>query len=129
MLGLRQMAVFVKTVLCCPVGLRLIGHRELVSLRTHVEVFTQRITHKIVTHEETAHVGMTKELDAEEVEDLALKQVSIVPQTDDRRQHIVVTVHHFGNLLHRDTLVALCILKNVNTAEAFLTEVLANDCH
>ena len=58
-----------------------------------------------------------------------------MPQTDDRRNDIVVTIDLLSHLLDRYALVGLCILKNINAAEAvrltvfrsLLAEVLTND--
>ena len=69
---------------------------------------------------------MAKELDAHEVEHLALKQLSRLPQIDNCRDN-VAAVNLLGDGLYRATLVVVGILKDVDTSVAFLAEVLADD--
>ena len=78
-LGLDEFAKLIEIPLRCPVALRFIGHREAVVLRTHIEILTKRITFEIITKEETAHIGMTQELNTKEIEHLALKQICVMP--------------------------------------------------
>ena len=72
---------------------------------------------------------MAQELDAEEVEHLALQQVGVVPKVGHGWHHVVVAVHLVGNLLHRHALMALRVFKDVYAAEAFLAEILADNRH
>ena len=81
---------------------------------------------EVSAQEEALHVGVSEELDAKEVVDLTLKQVGSLPQVDDRRDDVVVA-HLSGNGLHAGAVVCLGVLKDVDAAEAFLAEVLADD--
>ena len=126
LLGSNEVAVSVERVFYSVVALRLVGQRELVCLGTHVEVLAQRIAVEVGAEEETTHVGMAEELDAYEVEHLALKQFSRLPQIDDSRDN-VATVYLLGDGLYRAALVVVGILKDVDTSVAFLAEVLADD--
>ena len=71
-LSLCEVSELVKVVFRCPICLRLIRHGELVGLGTHIKIFTKRVALEVAAHKETAHVRMSKELDAQEVEDLTL---------------------------------------------------------
>ena len=119
--------------LCCferilvrKVGLYVVVERISVVLRAHVIVLAERIAHKIAAQVEAAHVGVSEELDAEEVEHLALEQVGRLPEVAHCGDDIVVT-NALGHLLHRQALVGIGVLKNVYTPEALLAEVFADD--
>ena len=126
LLGSNEVAVSVERVFYSVVALRLVGQRELVCLRTHVEVLAQRIAVEVGAEEEATHVGMAEELDTYEVKHLALKQFSRLPQIDDSRDN-VATVYLLGDGLYRAALVVVGILKDVDTSVAFLAEVLADN--
>ena len=126
LLGFYQMSVGTQRVLYGEVVLWLVGAGELVGLRTHVEVLAQWMTLEVGAQEKSAHVWMTQELDANEVEHLALQQVSHLPKIDDCRNHIAA-IHLLGDGLYRAALVGLSILKNIDTSETFLTEVFTDD--
>ncbi len=69
---------------------------------------------------------MPQELDAKEIEHLALKQVGILPQVHHRRHHIAA-VHLLCDGAHGATLVVDSVFKNVYTPETLFPEVLADD--
>ena len=121
-----QMTISTKTVFYSEIILWLISTRELVCLRTHIEVLTQWIALEIGTEEETTHVWVTQELDAHEIEDFTLQEVSHLPEMDNCRNHITA-IHLLGDGLYRAALVGLSILKNIDTSETFLTEVFTDD--
>ncbi len=71
---------------------------------------------------------MTEELDTEEIVDLTLEQVGVVPKLQHRGDDIIRLSHLLGNLLDRDALVAVGILQDVDTSQTFLgTEILTDD--
>ena len=121
-----EVAVGVETVHNGVVRLGLVGKRELVCLGAHVEVLAQRIAVEVGTQEQTAHVGVAQELDAYEVVDLALEQLGCLPELYDGRNH-VAAVHLLCDGAYRAALVVVGVLKNVDTSQAFLAEVLADD--
>ena len=121
-----QVSVLAQGIFHSEVILRLVGARELVGLGAHVEVLAQGVALEVGAEEETAHVRVTQELDADEIEYLALQQVCSLPEIDDCRNH-VRTVHLLGDGLHGATLVVLSVLQDVDTSKTFLTEVLTDD--
>ncbi len=129
MLRLDEFTELVQVPLRSEVALRLVGHGEAVLLGAHVEVLAEGIAFEVTTHEKTTHIRMAEELDAEEVEHLPLQQVGVVPQANHGRNDIVTGTYLLGNLLHTAALVALGILKNIDTAKTFFAEVLAYDGH
>ena len=126
LLGFYQMSVGTQRVLYGEVVLWLVGAGELVCLRIHIEVLAQWMSLEVGAKEKSAHVWMTQELDADEIEHLALQQVSHLPKIDDCRNHITA-IHLLGDGLYRAALVGLSILKNIDTSETFLTEVFTDD--
>ena len=68
-----QVAVGVERILVRKVGFYVVVERISVVLRAHVIVLAERIAHKIAAQVEAAHVGVSEELDAEEIEHLALE--------------------------------------------------------
>ena len=91
-----------------------------------VEVLAQRIAFKVLAQVEAAHIWMSQELNAQEIEDLTFQQISALIQIRDSGQHIVL-VHLLGDLLHRSTLMGLCVFQNINTSQAFLAKILADN--
>ena len=126
LLGSYQVTILAQAVLYGEIILRLIGARELVGLRAHVEVLAERIALEVGAEEETAHVWVTQELDADEIEYFTLQQVSYLPEIDDCRDD-VRTIHLLGDGLDRDALIVLSVLKDIDTSETFLTEVFTDD--
>ncbi len=59
-------------------------------------VLAQRVAHPVIGHEDAGEVGMTGELDAEEVEDLTLGEVHPGVEVGDAR-HRGVAVRHLGD--------------------------------
>ena len=85
---------------------------------------------------------MTQEDDAQEIVHLTLQQVGTFPEMGDcwniiqglpigvaGAVHGIAVAAHLaaGNHLHRATLMALRVLQNIDTAHAFLAEVLTHD--
>ena len=71
---------------------------------------------------------MSEELDAEEVIDLTLEQVGVVPEFQYRGDDIVCLSHLLGHLLDRNALVPVGVLQDVDTSQSFLrTEILTDD--
>ena len=126
LLSSNQVTILAQGVLHGEVILWLISTRELVCLRTHIEVLAQWIALEIGTEEETAHVWVTQELDADEIEYLTLQKVSHLPKVNNCRNHITA-IHLLGDGLYRAALVGLSILENIDTSETFLTEVFTDD--
>ena len=120
------MSILAQGILHGEVILRLISARELVCLRTHIEVLAQWIALEIGTEEKTAHVWVTQELDADEIEDFTLQKVSYLPKVNYCRNYITA-IHLLGDGLYRAALVGLSILENIDTSETFLTEVFTDD--
>ena len=124
---LHELSEIVELPLRSPFRLRLVGHRELVVLRTHVVVLAQRIALEVSAQEQTSHVRVSEELYSEEVVDLTLQQVSGTPYIVYRRDDIVVA-DLFCHLLDADALMCVGILKKIYASEAFfLSEVLADN--
>ena len=121
-----EVAVGVEAVHNGVVRLWLVGKRELVCLGAHVEVLAQRIAVEVGTQEQTAHVGVAEELDAYEVVHLTLEQLGCLPELNDGRNHIAA-VHLLCDGAYGAALVVVGVLKNVDTSQAFLAEVLADD--
>ena len=94
-------------------------------------ILAERITFEVVTQEQTAHIGMTEELDAVEVKDLTLQDIGNLPQLADSRNNMfnscIGSAYLTGNRLHGSTLVGIGILQNIDTTQTFLTKVLTND--
>ena len=126
LLSSNEMSVLAQGILHGEVILWLIGTRELVCIRTHIEVLAQWIALEIGTEEETAHVWVTQELDADEIEYLTLQEVSYLPKVNNCRNHITA-IHLLGDGLYRAALAGLSILENIDTSETFLTEVFTDD--
>ncbi len=126
LLGSNQVTILAQSIFYGEIILWLVGARELVGLRAHVEVLAQWIAFEVGAEEETAHVRVSQELDADEIEYFTLQQVSYLPEIDDRRDY-VRTIHLLGDGLHRLALISLSVLQNVDTSETFLTEVLTDD--
>ena len=71
---------------------------------------------------------MTEELDTEEVIDLTLEQIGVVPEFQHRGNDIVSLSDLLGNLLDRNALVAVGILQDIDTSQTFLrSEILTYD--
>ena len=134
-----QVAVLVEEVLQTVVGLHVVLQRIAI---VKLPVLAEGIALEIAAQEEAAHVGMAQEDDAVEVIDLALQQVSHAPDVRNGRQignqltvslssavrgDAIATHLCLGQHLHAATLMGIGILKNVDTAETFFTEVLANN--
>jgi len=126
LLSSYQVTILAQGVLYGKIILRFVGARELVGLRAHVEVLAEWIALEVGAEEETAHVWVTQELDADEIEYFTLQQVSYLPEVHYCRDYIRA-IHLLGDGLHGATLVVLSVLKNVDTSETFLTEVLTDD--
>ena len=122
----NEMSILAQGILHGEVILWLISTRELVCLRTHIEVLAQWIALEIGTEEETTHVWVTQELDADEIEDFTLQEVSHLPKVNNCRNHITA-IHLLGDGLYRAALAGLSILENIDTSETFLTEVFTDD--
>ena len=69
---------------------------------------------------------MAQELDAIEIVNFTLKQVSNLPKVANCRNNIFLA-HLLCHLLYTDALVSLGILKDIDTSKSFFAEVLAND--
>ena len=95
----NEMAIFAQGILHGEVILRLISARELVCIRAHIEILAQWIALEIGTEEETAHVWVTQELDADEIEYLTLQKISYLPKINNRRNHITA-IHLLGDGLY-----------------------------
>ena len=95
----NEMAIFAQGVLHGEVILWLISTRELVCLRTHIEVLAQWIALEICAEEKTAHVWVTQELNAYEIEYLTLQEVSHLPKVNNCRNHITA-IHLLGDGLY-----------------------------
>ena len=122
----NEMSIFAQGILHGEVILWLIGTRELVCLRTHIEVLAQWIALEIGAEEKTAHIWVTQELDADKIEHLTLQEVSHLPKVNNCRNHITA-IHLLGDGLYRAALAGLSILENIDTSETFLTEVFTDD--
>ena len=122
----NEMTIFAQGILHGEVILWLISTRELVCLRTHIEVLAQWIALEIGAEEKTAHIWVTQELDADEIEYLTLQEVSHLPKVNNCRNHITA-IHLLGDGLYRAALAGLSILENIDTSETFLTEVFTDD--
>ena len=107
------------------VGLGVVVHVWPVLLGVHVVVFSQGIAYEITTQVEPSHVGMSDELDAEEVVNFTFQQVGSLPKVSHRWQVRVLAVG--GNDFNRDEFVGLSVLKNIDTPETFLPKVFTND--
>ena len=71
---------------------------------------------------------MTKELDAVEVEHLALEQVGHLPYIRHGRYDKVGLTHLLGQQLHTGALVGVGVLKDIDTSQSLLAaEVLSDD--
>ena len=95
----NQVTILAQGVLHGEVILRLISARELVCLRAHIEVLAQWIALEICAEEETTHVWVTQELDAHEIEDFTLQEVSHLPKVNNCRNHITA-IHLLGDGLY-----------------------------
>ena len=69
---------------------------------------------------------MPQELDAVEVEHLALQYVGYLPQSAYSGQH-GLSVHGLGHLLHAGALMVVCVFQNVDTSESLFAEILADN--
>ena len=84
----NEMSVFAQGILHGEVILWLISTRELVGIWAHIEILAQWIALEIGTEEETAHIWVTQELDADEIEYLTLQKISYLPKVNNCRNHI-----------------------------------------
>ena len=95
----NEMSILAQGILHGEVILRLISARELVCLRTHIEVLAQWIALEIGAEEKTAHIWVTQELDADEIEDFTLQKVSYLPKVNYCRNYITA-IHLLGDGLY-----------------------------
>ena len=122
---LHELAVGIELVLHTVVGLVVI--LKGISL-SGLEVLAQGIALEVASQVETAHVGVSEELDAKEIEDLTLQQIGTLPETAHAGDDKVVLSHPLGLCLHAGALVCVAILENIDTAKSFFTaEILTDD--
>ena len=126
MLGCNQVSLLIEVPFRSEITLWFIGCREHVGFRTRIKILAERIALKVITHEQTAHVRMTKELDAQEIKHFTLKQVGSIPQIN-RGWNDIFLAYLLCNRSDRAALMAFCVLKNIDTAQAFLTKVFTNN--
>ena len=120
---LNEVSVLVETILHGIVRLFIV--LKCITLLGN-KVLTERISLEVVTKEEATHIRMTEELDTEEIKHLTLEQVSTLIEGSDTPYYIRVTLL-LCYCLHRDTLMSVGVLKDIDTSETFLTKILTND--
>ncbi len=91
-----------------------------------VVVLTQRISHPIVSQEQTSHIGMVDELDPEIVIDLTLIKISHRPKVGNRVEHGIFAV--VGSDFHRHMSVMHGRCEIVHTPES-LGPIHTDQCH
>ena len=123
--GLYQMSVLVKIIFQSIIRLRVVFKSILVVLRTHVVVLSERISVKIRTEIQTAHVLVAKELYAVKVVHFTFQYFGTLPQVAYRRDVSVVAVAVHG--LDARALMCFRVFKNIHSAKTFFTEVLTYD--
>ena len=111
-----QVSVLVQPVLHAVVRLHVVLQRIVV---VELPVLAEGESLEVAAKEETAHVGMTQEQDAEEVVDLTLQQVGNLPDVNHGGDN-ALAVDHLGQHLHRATLVGRGVLQDIDATQAFL---------
>ena len=87
--SVRTQSVFLRHV-----GVHLILHVQ--RIRVHIVVLAQRESLPVLAQEDAAHVRISREADAEEIEHLAFLDLCRFPQMADRRQKSVFPVRSHG---------------------------------